>query len=147
VLLVVFGAVLGALTSFARVQTANDECLVVLRDENGDLADGATVMQTAVHGKCTFNLDMCANVPQAGCDPATFTPKKFHATGHCGPVAKLQVTAPSGTGSACGAFTGITVRTKKSGKKEGKCVIRAAVRSARTQARTDKDTVTLLCEP
>ena len=147
VLLVVFAAVLGALPSRARVQTANDECLVDLRDENGPIADGATRMQTAMHGKCSFNLQMCANVIQAGCDPATFTPKKFHATGHCGPVAKLSVMGPSGTGSACGAFTGITVRTKKAGKKEGKCVISAAVRSARTHARVDKDKVTLLCEP
>jgi hypothetical protein len=141
----VIGAVLAARTSFGRAQNAADECLIEFRDQNtGSLTDGASVMQTAVRRKCTFHLQLCPNVAQAGCDPAAFAGKKFHATGHCGPVAKLQV-IPVGTGSACGAFTGITVRTK--GSKEGKCTVSAAVRSAKTHARVDRDTVTLRCEP
>jgi len=140
----VLGAVLAARTSSGRAQSAADECLVEFRDQTGSITDGASVMQTAVRHKCTFNLQLCTNVAQAGCDPASFQGKKFHASGHCGPVAHLQVT-PSGTSSVCGAFTGITVRTK--GKKAGKCTIAAAVRSAKTKARVDRDTVTLLCEP
>jgi hypothetical protein len=103
-------------------------------------------MQTATHKKCAFNLRLCTNAVQAGCDLATFQTKKFHATGHCGPVAKLQVIA-SGGSSVCGAFTGVTVRTKNNGRKAGRCLIRAAVRTGKTRARTDVDKITLLCEP
>jgi hypothetical protein len=144
VLFVVVGGLLLGVPWPGLAQSRNDECLVEFQDESGSLADGTSLMQTATRNKCTFNLRLCTNAVQAGCDPAPFQTKKFHATGHCGPVAQLQVT-PSGSGSVCGAFTGITVRTKK--KKEGRCVVRAAVRSAKTHARHDKDTVTLLCEP
>ena len=144
VLLVVFGVVLVAMRSPARAQA--DECLVEFQDDTGSLADGTTLTQTAQQKKCKFDLKLCTNVLHTGCTAATFAPKKFHATGHCGPVAKLQVTATA-TGSVCGAFTGITVRTKKNGKKEGKCALRASAKTAKTQARKDVDKLTLLCEP
>jgi len=147
VLFVVLGGLfLGAVWPGLAQSQSKDECLVEFQDESGSLADRTSLMQTAARKKCTFNLRLCTNVVQAGCDPASFQMKKFHATGHCGPVAHLQVT-PSGTSSVCGAFTGITVSTKNNGKKEGRCVVRAAVRSAKTHARHDVDTVTLLCEP
>jgi hypothetical protein len=145
VLFVVLGGLLlGAVWPGIAQSQSKDECLVEFQDESGSIADNDSRMLTATRNKCTFNLRLCTNVVKAGCDPASFQTKKFHATGHCGPVAHLQVT-PSGTSSVCGAFTGITVRTKQ--KKEGRCVVRAAVRSAKTHARHDVDTVTLLCEP
>jgi hypothetical protein len=144
-LFVVLGVLLlGAVWPGLAQSQSKDECLVEFQDESGSIADNDSRMQTATRNKCTFSLRLCTNVVQAGCDPASFQTKTFHATGHCGPVAHLRVT-PSGTSSVCGAFTGITVRTKQ--KKEGRCVVRAAVRSDKTKARHDVDKVTLLCEP
>jgi len=143
---VVFGGVLVAVRSQSLAQTPNDECLVEVQDQNGSLADGATLTQVAIARKCAFSLRLCTNVVQPGCEPAAFQTKTFHASGHCGPVGKLQVPA-SGTGLVCGDFTPVTVRTKKNGRREGRCMIRAEVRSARTRARTDVDKITLVCQP
>lgn len=143
---VVFGGVLVAVRAQSLAQTPNDECLVEVQDQNGSLADGATLTQVAIARKCTFSLRLCTNVVQPGCEPAAFQNKKFRASGHCGPVGKLQVTA-SGTGSVCGNPTAVTVRTRKNGKGEGQCTIRAEVRSARMRARTDVDHITLACQP
>lgn len=124
----------------------SDECLVEFGDSRGALPDMGTLCQTAIGRVCVFNLQLCLNQPQQGCTPADFKQKKFRASGHCGPVGKLRVT-PSGTSSACGAFAGITVRTKNKGKRQGQCRIRAAVRSAKTHARRDVDKITLVCMP
>lgn len=146
VLFVVVGGIVVGVTSRGLAQTANNECLLEFQDASGSLPDGAMLTQAATRKKCAFSLRLCTNAVQPGCEVAPFATKKFHATGHCGPVAKLQVTA-SGSGSVCGAFTGLTVRTKSNGRKGGQCVIRAAVRSAKTRARTDVDKVTLVCAP
>src|SRR5262249_8925088 len=82
-------------------------------------------------------LQLCLNEAEAGCTPGSFAAnKRFAASGHCGPVRKLQVTS-SGTSSVCGSFTGVTVRTRSSGKKKGQCTIRAAARTAKSHARAD----------
>ena len=146
VLFVVFGGVLVAGTSPGLAQTGPDECLLDVQDQTGSLPDGTALMQTATGKACVFTLRLCTNAVQPGCEPASFQTKRFRASGHCGAVARLEVT-PSGTGSVCGAFTSVTVRTKGNGRKEGRCVVRAAVRSARTHTRRDVDRVTLLCEP
>src|SRR5262245_12961181 len=126
--------------------SGSDECLVEIHDSGGALADGTTLCQTATRHVCTFDLALCLNQPDGGCAAANFTGRTFRATGHCGPVGQLRVTA-SGTSSACGAFTGVNVRTRSSGKAPGRCTIRAEVRSAKVHARTDVDTVTLVCMP
>jgi hypothetical protein len=123
-----------------------DECLVEIHDESGALSDGATLCQTADKHICTFNLALCLNQPEEGCTPANFTKHTFRAMGHCGPVGLLRVNS-AGTSSVCGAFTGVKVHTRSSGKAPGQCTIRAAVRSAKVEARTDVDTVTLVCMP
>jgi hypothetical protein len=123
-----------------------DECLVEIHDESGALPDGGTLCQTAVNHICAFNLQLCLNQPEDGCTPANFTKRTFRAMGHCGPVGLLRVDS-AGTSSVCGAFTGLKVHTRSSGKVPGRCTIRSAVRSAKTEARTDVDTVTLVCMP
>lgn len=129
--------------SFA--QSAPDECLVEIHDQNGALPDGGSLCQNAVGKSCTFNLSLCLNEPEAGCTPATFQKKTFHAMGHCGPVRKLEVSAPPDTSPFCGGSTPIKVRTR--GSHKGQCTIRAAVQTATKKARKDVDTVTLVCEP
>jgi hypothetical protein len=123
-----------------------DECLVEIHDESGALQDGGMLCQTAVNHVCDFNLALCLNQPEEGCTPANFTKRTFRAMGHCGPVGLLRVDS-AGTSSVCGAFTGVKVHTRSSGKAPGQCTIRAAVRSAKVEARTDVDKVTLVCLP
>jgi hypothetical protein len=135
--------------SFARKGkpvSPSDECLVQIHDESGALADGGTQCQTAADHICTFNLQLCLNQSQEGCTPVNFTKRTFRAMGHCGPVGQLRVDS-MGTSSVCGAFTGVKVHTRSSGKAPGRCTVRAAVRSAKVNARTDVDTVTLVCMP
>jgi hypothetical protein len=135
--------------TFARKRNpgpTSDECLVSLRDSGGAIPDMGTLCQTATDHDCTFDLQLCLNQPQEGCMPANLGTRTFRASGHCGPINKLRVTS-AGTSSVCGAFTGVTVHTRSSGKRPGKCTVRAAVRSARVKARTDVDTVTLTCMP
>jgi len=143
--LAVIGVTLGS-RSFAS-SSGPDACLIAIHDPNGPLTDGTKLCQVASGHTCTFSLQLCLNEAEAGCTPGSFaTNKRFAASGHCGPVRKLQVTS-SGTSSVCGSFTGVTVRTRSSGKKKGQCTIRAAARTAKTHARTDVDRVTLTCEP
>jgi hypothetical protein len=146
-LIVAVGATVLALgsRSFA-ASSGPDGCLVAFRDSNGILADATTLCQVASGHICTFNLALCVNEPQQGCTASSFQKKKFTAMGHCGPVRQVSV-SPSGTSSVCGAFTGVKVRTRSSGKKEGRCRIMAAVRTGKTNARTDVDHLLLKCEP
>ena len=123
----------------------SDECLVEIHDETGALADGETLCQTAMDHECTVNLQLCLNQPQEGCTPANFTQQTFRATGHC-KLGSLRVDSRA-TSSVCGAFTGVTLHTRSSGKRPGQCTVRAAVRSAKVDARTDVDRVTLVCMP
>jgi len=128
------------------VSGGSDECLIGMRDETAAIADGSTECQVSTGRFCTFNLQLCLNQAQDGCEPGNFTKPRFKASGHCGPVGQLQVDS-AGTGSVCGAFTGIKVRTRASRKSAGQCTIRAAARSSKAHGRTDVDTVTLVCMP
>jgi hypothetical protein len=128
----------------ARAQS--DECLVEVHDANGAIPDNGTICQTATGKSCAFSLQLCLDQPEDGCTPASFTPKKFRATGHCGPVGRLQVHS-AGADAVCGDPTNVTVRTRLNGKRRGQCQIRTSVRSAKTGARIDVDKVTLECRP
>jgi hypothetical protein len=124
---------------------ASDTCLGEFQDETGVLASGSTVCQVASGKSCTFNLQLCLNGAEEGCEPASFpSSKKFHATGHCGPVRKVFV-AGAGTSSVCGDPAPVKLRTK--GSHPGKCTITSRIRTAKTNARTDVDTIKLLCQP
>ena len=125
--------------TFAK-ETAQDECLVEVHDQNGAVADGTSLCQLASGKTCTFMLEVCRNQP--GCLPATFK-KSTRTTGHCNP-GKLKITPAQ---SPCGAFVGIKVRTKKNGRQQGKCKIRVAGRSSDKPARQDVDKITLVCMP
>jgi hypothetical protein len=123
---------------FARAQS----CVTDFEDATGGtVSDGDTICQEAVGNKCVFPLSVCVNQP--GTEGGTCTPqtlkKKVRASGHCGPVGKVNV-KPSGTDAVCGSQANVTVRTKKKGKKEGKCKIKA-------KGGTSLAKITLLCEP
>jgi hypothetical protein len=128
------------------VPTQSNACLVAFHDGSGAVPPNGTLCRVATGNVCTFNLQLCLNEPERGCTPATFTQHTFRAMGHCGPVGLLRVDS-MGTDSVCGAFAGVKVHTRSSGKRPGQCTIRAAVRSAKTEARTDLDTLTLVCVP
>ncbi len=123
-----------------------NECLVEIHNESGAVPDNTGLCATATGKTCVFNLELCLNQPESGCTPASFTKKRFHATGHCGPVNALEVTS-SGTDAVCGTPTPIKVRTRLNGKRPGQCTIRAAVQSAKAGARKDVDKVVLTCMP
>ena len=104
-------------------------------------ADGVTTSD----GMCKFNIRVCANRRDGGC--ATGSIKKFNVrkvSGKCN-VKGLKFT-PS-TSSACGAFTGIVVKTKKNNNKPGKCKITVTAKSSTRPKQNDKDTLTLVCNP
>ena len=148
---ILMGFVLGitllpVMSTSSSAQTA-DECLLGFQDTTGiPLADGSTVCQTAVGKSCEFNLKLCVNELQEGCTAASLPSKAVHATGHCGPVRKLQV-HPSGSSAVCGDPAVVRVRTRQNGKRVGTCTISARVQSAKTNARIDKDKLVLMCEP
>jgi hypothetical protein len=125
--------------------SASDTCLAEFQDQSGVLPNGTTICQVASGKSCTFDLQLCLNGVEAGCEPASFkTGQKFHATGHCGPVRKVFVTG-AGTSAVCGNSAPVKVRTH--GNKKGQCTIQSRVRTAKTNARTDVDKITLLCQP
>lgn len=124
---------------------ATTKACLAIHDQTGPLSDGASLCQNAVSGNiCTFNLDLCVNEPLGTCVPASFSKRTFHASGHCGPVGKLEI-SPSGTGEQCGQSATIKVHTR--GKHAGNCTVRAAVRTATTHAQTAVRTVKLTCQP
>jgi len=125
----------------------SDECLVEYHDATGAaLPDRGTLCQTTTGKSCVFDLQLCLDQLEAGCTPATFTKKKFRASGHCGPVGRLQV-QPMGSEPVCGTLTPIKVRTRVNGKRPGQCTIRTVARAGETAARTDLEKVTLVCNP
>ena len=102
------------------------------------VADGGMVCATAVGKKCSFQLALCPNVPGASCTPQDLKKKTIHASGLCaGGIGKVKV-KPNGTGSTCGTFAGVTVKTKKHG---------AASCKVHVKAKKSKSSVTLLCQP
>ena len=136
----VFALVLaGVLLGLAPQASHAQECVTEFKDQTAGLvADNGTVCQTAVGNKCTFELALCVNLPEDGCTPQSLS-KKVRASGHCGPVGKVNV-RPNGTSSACGNFAGVKVRTRNHGRNAGKCRLRA-------KGGTDLDKIDLLCEP
>ena len=137
-----FAAVLLAAAPRSSAQSA-DECLVGVNDQaSGYVADGATLCAEAQNKKCTFNLALCLNLSQSGCDAGEIKTEKGTACGR-----KLKKAPRSGTDSACGSFVGVKVKTKKHGTAERTCVAKVRAKTKGTPARKDSDTVTLVCEP
>ncbi len=106
---------------------------------SGPLTNGSTFCQTATGRKCMVQLQLCVNQPEAGCTPTNLKKKNIHARGSCGKVGKVHVKA-NGTGSPCGAFAGVTVKTKKHGTRTGTCTVKA-------KAGSDIERITIACQP
>src|SRR5437016_2527294 len=124
----------------SRMSHAQGQCPTDFRDQtSGPVTDAGTVCQTAVNKKCVFPTALCVNQPESGCTPQNLKHTNIHASSLCRGVGKVHVKA-NGTSSVCGAFAGITVKTKKHGTKAGSCTSRAKAKKARTK-------ITLLCEP
>ena len=137
-----FAAVLLAAAPRSSAQSA-DECLVGVNDQaSGYVADGATLCAEAQNKKCTFNLALCLNLSQSGCDAGEIKSEKGTACGK-----KLKKASRSGTGSACGGFVGVKVKTKKHGTAERTCVVKVMAKTKGKPSRKDSDTVTLMCKP
>ena len=141
------GSVLTAVLAFAvgfvgvapQASHAQSPCVTEIRDQTtGAFRDGGTDCQTAVNGKCVFQLALCVN-QGTGCTPQDLKTKKIKASGHCGPVAKINV-KPGGTSALCGTPASLTVRTKKHKTKAGRCKIRVKAGKAVSK-------ITLLCQP
>jgi len=122
----------------SRAQTS--KCPAEFQEQSsGPLTNGSTLCQTATGRTCTFQLNLCVNQPEAGCTPTNLRKRNIHATGSCGKVGKVHVKA-SGTGSPCGAFAGVTAKTKKHGTRMGTCTIKA-------KAGAGLEKITLTCQP
>src|SRR6266852_8586584 len=138
------------------VMDATTECLsqfqgVPAGDENGgsltctDCDPSCDSDGVATPNKmCTFQLQVCLNHAQGTCTAANI--KKVKVKGMGCKVTGLRPT-PAGTSSLCGAFTGITVKTKKKGKKPGKCTIVVMASSKGKPKKVDKDKLLLTCNP
>jgi len=124
-----------------RASHAQSPCATGFKEQmSGPVRSGDTLCATAANKKCTFQLSLCINESGDGCTPQNLKKRTVHASGrHCGGVGKLKVKAMD-TSSACGAFTGVTVKTKKHGTKAGTCKIRA-------RAKKSTATLTLTCQP
>src|SRR6267143_2765718 len=119
---------------------AQGQCGAEFQQSSVPILAGGSACQTAVAGKCLFQLALCVNQSGTACTPQDLKTKKIKAKGHCGPVAKVNVKA-NGTSAVCGTAAGITVRTKKHNKKAGTCKISAkAGKAAATK-------LTLTCQP
>src|SRR5438034_6938795 len=106
---------------------------------SGPLTNASTYCQTATGRKCMVQLQLCVNQPEAGCTPTNLKKKNIHARGSCGKVGKVHVKA-NGTGSPCGAFAGVTAKTKKHGTRTGTCTVKA-------KAGSDIERITIACQP
>jgi hypothetical protein len=137
---------LALLVAPSRAFAQSDECLVEAHAQGGATIDeGDTLCAEAVNKRCTFQLQLCVNGSETGCAAGDIKGKKVKAKGHCGPVGRLFVST-NGSSSACGSFTGVTVRTKKNGKREGRCNISVATKTKDKPARKDKDKFILVCK-
>jgi len=135
-------ALAAALVSLAPGLARAQSCITDFKDATGTaVKDGNTICQEAVGKKCVFPLSVCVNQPatEGGTCTGQTLKKKVRASGHCGPVGKVNV-KPSGTDAICGSQANVMVRTKKKGQKEGKCKIKA-------KGGTSLAKITLLCEP
>ena len=125
----------------SRTSHAQGQCATELQEQtSGPVADQGTVCGTAARNKCTFQLELCVNEPEAGCTPKDLKKRTIHASSLCaGGIGKVKVKA-NGTSSVCGSFAGVKVKTKKHGTKAGSCKISAKAGKSKTK-------ITLLCQP
>ena len=145
-LLVVALAATGVVGSASSARAA-DECLGVVESQtDGVLSGDDSLCGTAgADKKCTFQLRLCLNKTEAGCAAGDFKTKTVKAKGKC-KAGKVKVKG-SGTTSPCGAFVGVSVKTKKKGTVEGTCLLKVKAKSKDKPARTDLDMITLSCKP
>src|SRR2546428_9004814 len=139
-------SVLACVAIFAlapRAGHAQGQCPAEPKEQTtGAVADGGTICATAVNNKCTFQLELCVNQPEASCTPQDLNKKKIRASSPtlcAGGIGKVNLKA-NGTSSVCGSFVGVTVKTKKHGTKARSCKIRGKAKKAKTG-------ITLLCQP
>ena len=125
----------------SRTSHAQGQCATELQEQtSGPVADQGTVCGTAARNKCTFQLELCVNQPEAGCTPKDLKKRTIHASSLCaGGIGKVKVKA-NATSSVCGSFAGVKVKTKKHGTKAGSCKISAKAGKSKTK-------ITLLCQP
>src|SRR5436309_7539488 len=125
----------------SRTSHAQGQCATELQEQtSGPVADQGTVCGTASRNKCTFQLELCVNQPEAGCTPKDLKKRTIHASSLCaGGIGKVKVKA-NGTSSVCGSFAGVKVKTKKHGTKAESCKISAKAGKSKTK-------ITLLCQP
>jgi len=126
-----------------RVGHAQGQCPTQFQEQtSGTVTDGGTICANAVGNKCTFNLELCANQPEAGCTPQDLKTRTIHAaspTFCAGKIGKVKVKA-NGTSAVCGSVAGVTVKAKKHGTVARSCKIRGKAKQAKTS-------ITLLCQP
>src|SRR5437762_4498644 len=126
-----------------RVGRAQGQCPTQFQEQtSGTVTDGLTICANAVGNKCTFNLELCVNQPEASCTPQDLKKRTTHAaspTFCAGKIGKVKVKA-NGTSSVCGSFAGVTVKAKKHGTVARSCRIRGKAKQAKTS-------ITLLCQP
>jgi hypothetical protein len=124
---------------------AQEECLVKVKGPAGVVAEGGTVCGEATGKSCVFQLQVCVNESEGGCEAAPMK-RKVKAKGRCGSVGKLRV-KPDGSNAVCGTTVGVKVKTKKKGTREGKCTVKVAAKSSGKPKRKDVDKVQLVCKP
>src|SRR5882724_967386 len=126
-----------------RVGHAQGQCPTQFQEQtSGTVTDGGTICANAVGNKCTFNLELCVNQPEASCTSQDLKKSTIHAASptFCArKIGKAKVKA-NGTSSVCGSFAGVTVKAKKHGTKARSCKIRGKAKQAKTS-------ITLLCQP
>src|SRR6266404_1832100 len=124
-----------------RAAHAQGQCPTQFQEQtSGTATDGGTICANAVGNKCTFNLGLCVNQPEASCTAQDLKKRTTHAaspTFCAGKIGKVKVKA-NGTSSVCGSFAGVTVKAKKKGTVARSCRIRGKAKKAKT-------TTTLVC--
>ncbi|TMA73214.1 MAG: hypothetical protein E6J77_24695 [Deltaproteobacteria bacterium] len=145
-----------ALVGTARRAAAQSDCLAQFQDVPAAALNGGTITCTdcdagcdqdvgtspTANQSCTFNFRICVNEASATCVAGTLKKVKV--------VKKKGVTGslikPSGTSSACGAFTAV-VKTKGKGKKAGTTKVKVIVQTSEKPKRHDTNTLVLECDP
>ena len=123
VLVSIVAFALGFVGAAPRASHAQNKCSTELHEATvGTAKNSETLCQTAVNGKCAFQLALCVN-QGTGCTPTDLKTKKIKATGHCGPVAKINV-KPNGTAALCGTPATLKVKTTKRKTRKGTCKLR-----------------------
>ena len=145
-----FGALV--LVGIPRRSAAQNSCLALFQDvPTGDESGGTitctdcdpTCDQDAVasaNGSCTVHFTACVNKPSGSCQAGTIKKLKLAQS----KTITGTLSKPSGTSSACGAFTAL-VNLKKKGKKAGKVHLKLLVKT--TDKRTQKGTLNIICNP